>query len=232
MTGTTTAGAAVSATSTPAPGQRSLMTRGVRRACGEVLPVRRLAALATCLTLAAAGPVLADSAKQHTGPRSPSGSGSPVTCTCTRSTDTTRASTQRPPGIPRHGPRGATLVHATLHRRLHPGAAVAGGAAARSRLRGHHRPQQRRQPDRPRRTRIAEARTRASSRLPGYENSQPGHVQMLGARSCYGNNGAIDGSIIECDQAGRRQVAPPARPRSPTGCAPTAACSRSTTRAT
>ncbi|HET6815867.1 MAG TPA: CehA/McbA family metallohydrolase [Mycobacteriales bacterium] len=37
--------------------------------------------------------------------------------------------------------------------------------------------------------------------VPGYENSQPGHVQMLGATACYGNEGRIDGSIIECDQA-------------------------------
>jgi hypothetical protein len=36
--------------------------------------------------------------------------------------------------------------------------------------------------------------------LPAYENSQPGHVQMLGARSCFGNNGAIPGALIECDQ--------------------------------
>jgi hypothetical protein len=36
--------------------------------------------------------------------------------------------------------------------------------------------------------------------VPAYENSQPGHVQMLGARSCYGNDGAIAGSTIECDQ--------------------------------
>lgn len=36
--------------------------------------------------------------------------------------------------------------------------------------------------------------------VPGYENSQPGHVQMLGARSCYGNAGAIAGTTIECDQ--------------------------------
>ena len=36
--------------------------------------------------------------------------------------------------------------------------------------------------------------------IPAYENSQPGHVQMLGARSCYGNDGAIPGSVIECDQ--------------------------------
>lgn len=34
--------------------------------------------------------------------------------------------------------------------------------------------------------------------LPGYENSQPGHVQMLGARSCYGNSGAIPGALVEC----------------------------------
>ena len=37
--------------------------------------------------------------------------------------------------------------------------------------------------------------------LPAYENSQPGHVQMLGATACYGNDGRIDGSTIECDQA-------------------------------
>jgi len=36
--------------------------------------------------------------------------------------------------------------------------------------------------------------------VPGYENSQPGHVQMLGARSCYGNAGALPGTTIECDQ--------------------------------
>jgi hypothetical protein len=36
--------------------------------------------------------------------------------------------------------------------------------------------------------------------VPAYENSQPGHVQMLGARSCYGNDGAIPGAVIECDQ--------------------------------
>jgi hypothetical protein len=37
--------------------------------------------------------------------------------------------------------------------------------------------------------------------VPGYENSQPGHVQMLGATACYGNDGRIAGSTIECDQA-------------------------------
>jgi hypothetical protein len=36
--------------------------------------------------------------------------------------------------------------------------------------------------------------------IPGYENSQPGHVQMLGARSCYGNNGALPAKHIECDE--------------------------------
>ena len=36
--------------------------------------------------------------------------------------------------------------------------------------------------------------------VPGYENSQPGHVQMLGARSCYGNTGALPGATVECDQ--------------------------------
>lgn len=38
-------------------------------------------------------------------------------------------------------------------------------------------------------------------RLPAYENSQPGHVQMLGARSCYGNGGEIAGSLVECNAA-------------------------------
>ncbi len=35
-------------------------------------------------------------------------------------------------------------------------------------------------------------------RIPAYENSQPGHVQMLGARSCYGNDGAVEGALVEC----------------------------------
>ncbi|HVV76441.1 MAG TPA: CehA/McbA family metallohydrolase [Mycobacteriales bacterium] len=34
--------------------------------------------------------------------------------------------------------------------------------------------------------------------VPGYENSQAGHVQMLGARSCYGNHGPTR-QIVECD---------------------------------
>jgi hypothetical protein len=34
--------------------------------------------------------------------------------------------------------------------------------------------------------------------VPAYENSQPGHVQMLGARSCYGNAGAITDATVEC----------------------------------
>src|SRR5882757_8978738 len=37
--------------------------------------------------------------------------------------------------------------------------------------------------------------------IPAYENSQPGHVQMLGARSCYGNDGPLPNQVIECDQA-------------------------------
>ena len=37
--------------------------------------------------------------------------------------------------------------------------------------------------------------------IPAYENSQPGHVQMLGARSCYGNHGRIRHQVIECDTA-------------------------------
>lgn len=34
--------------------------------------------------------------------------------------------------------------------------------------------------------------------IPGYENSQAGHVQMLGARSCYGNDGPTK-QIVGCD---------------------------------
>ncbi len=34
--------------------------------------------------------------------------------------------------------------------------------------------------------------------IPGYENSQAGHVQMLGARSCYGNHGPTK-AVVECD---------------------------------
>ncbi|HVT64019.1 MAG TPA: CehA/McbA family metallohydrolase [Mycobacteriales bacterium] len=37
--------------------------------------------------------------------------------------------------------------------------------------------------------------------IPGYENSQAGHVQMLGARSCYGNHGPIRHQLVECDAA-------------------------------
>ena len=35
--------------------------------------------------------------------------------------------------------------------------------------------------------------------IPAYENSQPGHVQMLGARACYSNTGPIPGATVECD---------------------------------
>lgn len=37
--------------------------------------------------------------------------------------------------------------------------------------------------------------------VPAYENSQPGHVQMLGARACYSETGAVPGSTIKCDEA-------------------------------
>jgi hypothetical protein len=37
--------------------------------------------------------------------------------------------------------------------------------------------------------------------IPAYENSQPGHVQMLGARTCFNNAGPMPGQKIECDQA-------------------------------
>jgi len=35
--------------------------------------------------------------------------------------------------------------------------------------------------------------------IPAYENSQPGHVQMLGARACYSNAGPIAGATVQCD---------------------------------
>jgi hypothetical protein len=35
--------------------------------------------------------------------------------------------------------------------------------------------------------------------LPAYENSQPGHVQMLGARTCFDNSGPVPSQQIECD---------------------------------
>ena len=43
--------------------------------------------------------------------------------------------------------------------------------------------------------------------IPAYENSQPGHVQMLGARSCFGNAGAVAGATIQCDQLVTDQTA-------------------------
>jgi len=43
--------------------------------------------------------------------------------------------------------------------------------------------------------------------IPGYENSQPGHVQMLGARACYSNTGAIAGSTVMCERAVADQTA-------------------------
>ena len=43
--------------------------------------------------------------------------------------------------------------------------------------------------------------------IPGYENSQPGHVQMLGARACYSNTGAIAGATVQCNSAVTDQTA-------------------------
>ena len=37
--------------------------------------------------------------------------------------------------------------------------------------------------------------------VPAYENSQPGHVQMLGATGCYANSGLVPGATINCDRA-------------------------------
>jgi len=37
--------------------------------------------------------------------------------------------------------------------------------------------------------------------IPAYENSQPGHVQMLGAHACFDNNGPVPQQVVECDQA-------------------------------
>jgi hypothetical protein len=35
-------------------------------------------------------------------------------------------------------------------------------------------------------------------RVPAYENSQPGHVQMLGARGCYSNDGLVASVTVQC----------------------------------
>jgi hypothetical protein len=50
--------------------------------------------------------------------------------------------------------------------------------------------------------------------LPAYENSQPGHVQMLGARTCFDNAGPVPTQHVECDElvtdrsaAGEQQLA-------------------------
>jgi hypothetical protein len=43
--------------------------------------------------------------------------------------------------------------------------------------------------------------------IPGYENSQPGHVQMLGARACYSNSGAIAGATVQCNSRVTDQTA-------------------------
>lgn len=42
--------------------------------------------------------------------------------------------------------------------------------------------------------------------IPAYENSMAGHVQMLGARSCYGNDGPTR-AVIECDTTPRDKTA-------------------------
>lgn len=36
--------------------------------------------------------------------------------------------------------------------------------------------------------------------IPAYENSQPGHVQMLGANACYSNTGPIPTTTVQCDR--------------------------------
>jgi hypothetical protein len=50
--------------------------------------------------------------------------------------------------------------------------------------------------------------------IPAYENSQPGHVQMLGARGCISNTGLVPGAVVKCNQyvtdqsaAGEQQLA-------------------------
>jgi hypothetical protein len=44
-------------------------------------------------------------------------------------------------------------------------------------------------------------------RIPAYENSQPGHVQMLGARGCYGNDGVVPNVLVQCHREVRDQSA-------------------------
>src|SRR4051794_27538244 len=174
------------------------MTTGVRHARTEVLPVRRLAALAACLTLAAAGPVLADSAQR--GPRPPTGfwvAGDlhvhtiyghdtcidPTTAWDPSSTDrAARRSCQAPYTV------GFTPTQRLQEAQQRGLSFVA--------LTDHNNVVNQTDPD----ALTFQAANPSLVWLPAYENSQPGHVQMLGARSCYGNGGAIPGSIIECDQ--------------------------------
>lgn len=42
--------------------------------------------------------------------------------------------------------------------------------------------------------------------IPAYENSQAGHVQMLGATSCYGNHGPTN-QVVECDATPKDKTA-------------------------
>jgi len=165
--------------------------------------VRRLAALAACLSLTAAGPVLADSTLSDSsghGPRPPAGfwvAGDlhvhtiyghdtcidPTTAWDPSSTDrAARRSCEAPYTV---GFTPAQRLQEAQQRGLNFVA-----------LTDHNNVVNQTDPD----ALAFQAANPGFVWLPAYENSQPGHVQMLGARSCYGNDGAITGSLIECDQ--------------------------------
>ena len=168
---------------------------------GEVLPVRRLAALAACLALTGAGPVLASTGKPGApAPRPPIGfwvAGDlhvhtiyghdtcidPTTAWDPSSTDrSARRSCSAPYTV---GFTPAQRLQEAQQRGLNFVA-----------LTDHNNVVNQTDPE----ALAFKAANPDFVWLPGYENSQPGHVQMLGAQSCYGNDGAVPTAIIECDQ--------------------------------
>ena len=164
--------------------------------------MRRLVAVtASAIALASTGPVLADSADHHGGPRPPKGfwvAGDlhvhtiyghdtcidPTTAWDPSSTD--RAARRSCPAPYTVGFAPAQRLQEAQQRGLNFVA-----------LTDHNNVVNQTDPD----ALAFQAANPSFVWLPGYENSQPGHVQMLGARSCYGNSGAIPGATIECDQA-------------------------------
>jgi hypothetical protein len=168
-------------------------------AAANSFSVRRLAALtASLLAMAAAGPVLADSPGQ--GPRPPTGfwvagdlhvhtiygHDTCVDPTTAWDPSTTDRAARRPCDAP-------YTVGFTPTQRLQEAQQRGLNFVA---LTDHNNVVNQTDPD----ALAFQAANPNLVWLPAYENSQPGHVQMLGARSCYGNNGAIAGALIECDQ--------------------------------